>query len=212
MSDNFFSGLALFAGLFMLILGVMWFIFTFYEASRRKSWTKLTGINDWDFPITTFLKVLSYSGFVVGALSIVTGAAGLILDIPPSIAYSVETSNSVNYFTSILLIVLGIFTILKPLNDLPIASIAGFLIASFITILCIGIIMWLGVEISTSIAVGLIVLFVIIFAIVAITVKFYTALLMLLSKIISWPPFAFSISMLCFIQGVLLAFVGISIL
>ncbi|MFX1394878.1 MAG: hypothetical protein ACFFAH_15060 [Promethearchaeota archaeon] len=209
--DGIFKPLAQYAWLMMVILAVMWFIYAAYEANRRETWRKLTKIDDWNFNITPFLKLLTYVGFIVGILSIFSGASGLILNIPPSTKYTTETANSVNYFTSIFLIIFGLLTFFKPLNDLPISSIIGLAAASLITAIIIWVIMALGVSISTAIAVALIVIFLIIFAIVAITVKFYTAVIMGISKIISWPPFAFIVAILCFIQGIMLVALGTSI-
>jgi len=211
MAETGFNLLAQTAGFFMILLGIIWFIFCAYEATRRKSFKKLTGIDDWDFDLTVFLRILTFSGFVVGVLSIISGAAGLIFDEPPSLAYSTQTADSVNIFTAVLLIILGLFTFLKPVNDLPISSIIAFLAALAVTAGIAWVLVLLNVEISTTIAIVLIVLFLIIFAVVAITIKFYTAGLMLLSKIISWPPFAFGIGAFCFIQGFLLLVMGISI-
>ncbi|MFX1257831.1 MAG: hypothetical protein ACFFAN_08230 [Promethearchaeota archaeon] len=210
--DSYFRPLAQLAGLFMLILGVMWLIFSSYEANRRKSWKKLTKVDDWDFDITKVLKLLTYSGFVVGIFSIIIGAAGLILNEPPSLSYSTQTSDSVNYFTSIFLIIFGILTFIKPLNDLPISSIVGLAASTIVTVAILWVIMYFDITISTTIAIALIVIFIIIFAIVAITVKFYTVGLMVFSKIISWPPIAFIIAIICFIQGILLLAFGISMI
>lgn len=212
LAESIFSLLAQSAGFFVLILGFMWLIFSAYEGSRRKSWRKLTKIDDWDFDITVFLRILTYAGFIVGILSIIIGASGLILNEPPSIAYSTKTEDTVNYFTSIFLIILGFFTFLKPLNDLPISSIIGLAAATLVNVIIIGVLIYLDVTISRTIALVLIVLFIIIFSVVAIIVKFYTALLMGVSKLISWPPIAFAIAVFCIIQGFLLLVLGISIL
>ena len=211
MVETFFNIIAQSAGFFLIILGFMWLIFAAYEALRRKSWRKLTKVDDWDFDLTPFLRILTFLGFVVGIICIVSGAAGLILNDPPSIAYRIETSDSVNYFTSIFLIILGLFTFLKPLNDLPISSIIAFLAATAVVVILAPALFYLGVEISATIAIALIVIFLIIFGIVAIAVKLYTAGLMFISKIISWPPFAFAIGVFCFIQGFALLVLGISI-
>ncbi|MFX0037359.1 MAG: hypothetical protein ACFE9I_17190, partial [Candidatus Hermodarchaeota archaeon] len=56
-----------------------------------------------------------------------------------------------------------------------------------------------------------IILFIIIFAVVAILVKFYIGGLMGVSKVVSWPPFAFIVAIVCLIQGFLLLVVGIGI-
>ncbi|TFF90708.1 MAG: hypothetical protein EU548_01625 [Promethearchaeota archaeon] len=209
--DGFFKPLAAYAWLMMVLLGIMWLIYAAYEANRRETWRKLTKIDDWEFDITPFLKLLTYVGFILGILSIFSGATGLILNIAPSTKYATETLNSVNYFTSIFLIIFGLLTFFKPLNDLPIPSIIGLAAASLITAIIIWVIAALNVSISTTIAVALIVIFLIIFAITAISVKFYTALFMSISKIISWPPFAFIAAVFCVIQGLLLVLLGISI-
>jgi len=51
----------------------------------------------------------------------------------------------------------------------------------------------------------------VVFAIVALTVKFYIGSLMAISKAISWPPLAFIIAVFCLLQGFLLLVIGVSI-
>ena len=202
------------AAIFLILLGVMWLVFGSYEANRRKGWRKLTGVDDWDFDITKILKILTFLGFIVGIVSLIIGFAGLILNVPPSKLYAVETGNYRNLFTCVFLIILGILTFMKPLNDLPIASIIGFLAG---TAICVGLafiipdgaVEWIGGYINPKIL--LIAIFLIIFAIVAITVKFYTAGLMFISKIISFPVLALIIAAFCFLQGFSLLAYGVSI-
>jgi len=123
-----------YAGFFMLLLGIMWFINAAYEANRRQSWRQLTGVDDWDFDITKVLRLMTYYGFVVGILCIIAGAVGLILNVAPSIAYGATTGDERNVFTSVFLIIFGFFAFMKPLNDLPISSMAGLLVASAVTL------------------------------------------------------------------------------
>ena len=213
--DDFLTPLGQFAAFFLVILGFFWLVFAGYEANRRKSWRKLTNIDDWDFAITAFLKILTYCGFIVGIISIIIGAAGLILDLPPSIAYEVTSGNEgVHMFTSIFLVVLGILTFLKPLNDLPIASVAALLVSTAVCIAIALLIPEKAVEIVGGFVdprIVLVIIFAILFAIVGLTVKFYIAGLMALSKIISWPPLAFIVSIVCFIQGFALLVLGSSL-
>lgn len=201
--------------LFMVILGVIWLVYTFHEATRRKGFLKKK-VEDWDVDITNILKILSLSGLVIGILAIIAGVGSLILDEAPSIAYqATQGVNEKNLFTSVFLIVLGLLTFLKPLNDVPIAGFIGLLASSFICILIAflipdSIVQLIGEYINPKILMA--VLFIIIFAIVALTVKFWTSGLMFISKIISWPPLAFIITIFCFIQGGLLLTMGISII
>jgi len=210
--DGFLAPLAGLAAVLVIILGIMWLIYASYEANRRKSWRKLTKVDDWDFDITQFLKVLSLLGYIVGILSIICGAAGLILDLPPSTAYSRVTAEEANVYASVFLIILGILTFMKPMNDLPIASIIGFAISTIITVAILAGLMYLGVNISTTIAIILIVVFLVIFGIVGVIVKIYTDGLMLLSKIISFPPFAIILFLFCIVYGGALLIFGISLI
>ncbi|MFX1481409.1 MAG: hypothetical protein ACFFCI_25295, partial [Promethearchaeota archaeon] len=154
-----------------------------------------------------------YLGFVVGLLCIVSGVSGLMFDISPSVAYA-NFEDGRNLFTSILLIVVGILTFVKPANDLPLASIVGMLVATLVVILLAllipqTVIDLIAVFINPKILLAIV--FIIIFAIVALTAKFYTAGFMAVSKAISWPPLAIIVALFCFIQGFLLVVIGVSI-
>lgn len=202
-------------GFFFLILGIMWIIYAIYETKRRGSFKKRK-VESWDFDITKFLKALTYIGILVGIFSIISGVGALILDEPPSVAYATENPGAGrNLFSAILLIVFGAFTLLKPLNDLPISSIVGLVLAIAVGIIvCLLIPDWVVEHIAIHFDPKwfFIVLFIIILAVVAIFVKFYIAGIMGISKVLSWPPFAFIVAIVCIIQGILLLVVGISIL
>jgi hypothetical protein len=57
----------------------------------------------------------------------------------------------------------------------------------------------------------LVILFIVVFAVVALTIKFYIGGLMKISKGLSWPPIALIIAVFCLLQGFLLLVVGVSI-
>jgi hypothetical protein len=212
-TEAFLRPLAEFAGFFILILGVIWMIYAFYEAKRRGSF-KERKVEDWNFKITKFLKALTYLGFVVGVLSILCGVGGLILNQPPSVAYAANTQNSASIFTSAFLIILGVLTFLKPINDLPIGSVLGLLLATFVVIFASLAIPDTAVQLIAVFIdpkLFMIILFIVVFAIVALTVKFYIGSLMSVSKAISWPPLAFIIAIFCLLQGFLLLVIGMSI-
>ncbi|MFX1503105.1 MAG: hypothetical protein ACFFDH_19250 [Promethearchaeota archaeon] len=212
-TENFLKPLGKFGGFFLLVLGIMWLLYAVYETKRRKSFKKRK-VEDWDFDITKVLKALTYIGFIVGLLSIVSGVSGLMYRIPPSTAYAAVSENDRNLFTSILLIVFGILTFVKPANDLPLASIIGMLMASVVVILLALLIPQTVVDLIAVFInpkLLLAILFIVIFAIVALTAKFYTAGFMAVSKAISWPPLAVIFAIFCFVQGFLLLVVGVSI-
>jgi len=202
--------LAEFAGFFLLVLGVMWMIYAIYETKRRGSFKKRK-VEDWNFDITKLLKVLTYLGIIVGILSLISGVGGLILDQPPSGAWN-GTGKSV--FTSAFLIIFGLLTLLKPLNDLPITSVVGILLASLVVIIVASAIpteVKEVIDVFIDYRLLLIIVFIIVFAIVALTVKFYIGALMSISKAISWPPLAFIIAVFCLLQGFLILVIGVSI-
>lgn len=204
--------LAQFAGFFTLILGIMWLVYAFYETKRRGSF-KERKVEDWNFDITKFLKFITYLGIVVGIFSLISGIGGLILDQPPSTAFASNSPHK-SLFTSVFLIIVGILTLLKPLNDLPISSVLGILLASVVVIILA---LSIPDEVVEVIAVFinpkllLIIVFIVVFAIVALTVKFYIGALMAISKAISWPPLAFILGAFCLLQGFLLLVIGVSI-
>ena len=130
-TESFLRPLAELAGFFTLILGAMWLVYAIYESKRRGS-IKNRKVEDWNFDVTKFLKFFTYLGIVVGIFGLLSGVGGLILDQAPSVAYAANTQDAKSLFTSAFLIILGILTLLKPLNDLPISSVLGILMASIV--------------------------------------------------------------------------------
>lgn len=212
--DNFFKPLGAFAGFFLLILGLMWLIYAIYETKRRGSFEKRK-VEEWEHAEPTkFLKILTYFGFVVGIFSLLCGISGLMYNIAPSVAYISGTGDQVSIFTSAFLIIFGILTFLKPINDMPIASVLGLLAGSAVVLILIFVMpeeAYIIIGLAMNPKLFFIILFIVIFAIVALTTKFYIGGLMKISKGVSWPPIAFVISAFCILQGFLLLVVGVSI-
>jgi len=212
-TDDFLKPLAEFGGLFMLILGIIWAIYVAYETKRRGSF-KTRKSEEWEFKITKFLKGLTYLGFLVGLFTILTGAAELMFDRPPTNRYEDVTENAVNIFTALMLIILGILTFVKPGNDLPLASLFGLVAASAVIII---ITLVLPPEVEQVIGafinfrLFLFIVFIIIFALIALIIKFYTSGFMAVSKALSWPPLAVIVAAFCFLQAFLLLVFGVSI-
>ncbi len=209
----FFNWVAESAGILVLITGFIALTWLGFERKRRGSFLKRKIEEDKKFDITKFLRVLSYLGLIVGILDIWAGAAGLILNIPPSFKYGDITPHA-DHFTCIFLIVIGIAMFFKPINDLPLSSILG-LIAGTVTAFILALLIpntavkWIANWIDPKLL--LIIIFIIVTAIVAITTKFYIKALQVISKFLSWPPVAFVIMLFSFIQGILLWGFGLSI-
>ena len=209
----FFTWVSESAGIFVLISGVIALSWLGFERKRRGSFFGRKSDGEKTSVVSTLLRIISYFGVVVGILNIWAGAMGLILDIPPSFKYGVVTPHA-DHFTCIFLIVVGIAMFFKPINDLPLASILG-LIAGSATAIILALLVpdsavkWIAYLINPKFL--LIIIFVVVTAIVALTAKFSIGLLQKISKFISWPPIAFIIMVFGFVQGILLWGFGISI-
>ncbi len=75
----FFNWVAESAGIFVLITGFIALTWLGFERKRRGSFLKRKTEEEKKLDITTFLRVLSYLGLIVGILDIWAGAAGLII-------------------------------------------------------------------------------------------------------------------------------------
>ena len=209
----FFDWVAHSAGIMVILVGLIAITWFGYERKRRGSFLKKK-VDDSEYNITKFLRVLSYLGLVLGIFCIWSGAMGLILDIPPSFKYAEVTENGADHFTCIFLIVMGLVMFLKPVSDLPWASIIGLIVGT-VTVVIISLI----VPDSVVTLIGnyinpkwiLVIIFIIVSLIVCLVAKMYIDILMLISKILSWPPIALVIIILSFIQGIGLWVFGISI-
>ena len=208
----FFSWLSESAAIMMVLSGVMAITWLGYERNRRGSFTKRKV--DIEMHVTRFLRIISYLGLILGVFVVWSGAMSLILDIPPSFAYRDVTEDSVNYFTSIFLIVIGIAIFFFPIKDLPLASMIG-LLAGTATVIVIALLVpdWAVGLIAKVINPKwlLVIIFIIITVVVIIAVKFYIGIFKTISKVLSWPPIALVIMVFCFIQGFALWIFGISI-
>ena len=213
----FFTWVSESAGIFVLISGVIALTWVGFESKRRGSFFKRKSDSEKSSAISKFLRIIlriiSYSGVIVGILCIWAGAMGLILDIPPSFKYGDITPHA-DHFTCIFLIVVGIAMFFKPVNDLPLSSILG-LIAASATVFILALIVpdsaveWIAGWINPKLL--LIIIFIIITALVAIVAKFFLRVPQAISKFLSWPPVAFLIVIFGFVQGILLWGFGISV-
>ena len=186
-----------------------------YERKRRGSFTKRKVGEGAGFDITKFLRILSYAGVIVGILDKWAGTTGLIQNIPPSFRYRDLTANEADHFTCIFLIVVGIAMLFKPINDLPLASILGLLVGTTTAVVLAflipdNVVAWIG-DYLINPKLLMIIIFIIVSVLVAVTAKFYIGLLQAISKFLSWPPIALIIMVFSFIQGILLWGLGTSI-
>jgi hypothetical protein len=209
---GFFSWVGESAAIMMVLSGFMAITWLGFERKRRGSFTKRKV--DIEFDVTKFLRGLSYLGLVLGIFVVWSGAIGLIRNIPPSFEYRDVTEDAANHFTCIFLIVIGIVMFMKPISDLPLSSIIG-LLAGTATVIIIALLVPDGAVQLISGVINpkwlLVIIFIIITVIIALTVKFYVGVLKTISKFLSWPPVAFIVMIFCLVQGFALWIWGVSI-
>ncbi|UCC18564.1 MAG: hypothetical protein JSV62_10685 [Promethearchaeota archaeon] len=213
--QGFFNWVAESAAIMMVLSGAMAITWLGYERKRRGSFTKRKAEKkEEEFDVSKFLRGLSYLGLILGIFVIWSGVMGLILNIPPSFRYEAVTGDYANHFTCIFLIIIGIVQFMKPIADLSLSSILGLVVAAVVTFI-IAIIVPDGVVQLIAGVINpkwlLVIIFIIIAIVVALTAKFYIGTLQKISKFLSWPPIAFIIMIFCFVQGFCLWIGGFSI-
>jgi hypothetical protein len=205
------------AGIFVLISGVVALSWLGFERKRRGSFFGRKSDEDKESILSKsmriVMKLISYSGVIVGILDIWAGSMGLILDIPPSFKYGDITPHA-DHFTCIFLIVVGIAMFFKPVKDLPLTSLIGLFAGSATVILLAlsvpdSVVQWIAGYIDPKWV--LIIVFIIVTALVALITKFFVKIPQMISKFLSWPPIAFVIMVFGFVQGILLWGFGISL-
>lgn len=217
--QGFFDWVAQSAGVMVFITGFIALTWLGFERKRRGSFTKRNVETKSGFNFPKFLRIMSYTGLIVGILDIWAGSLGLIRNIPPSFKYAARLDDlgmdpSADHFTCIFLIVIGIAMIFKPINDLPLASIIGGIagaasVLALIFLVPDDFVDWIAYWINPKLA--LIIVFIVVTVVVSLTAKFYVGVLQAISKFLSWPPVAFIVMLFAFLQGILLWGIGTSV-
>ncbi len=144
-------------------------------------------------PVSILTKIVSFFGFFVGILLIVTGAAAL----------SMGTSQG-DLYTKYLLIVAGLALFLRPIKDIPWAALLGLIVGG----LCAGIVYFFFPLQGPVFGISSIWVYLLIFLIPAVLVyivfKFIEDLLKLIGTLLGSKPVTFIVGLVCIAQGVLL--------
>ncbi|MFX1275780.1 MAG: hypothetical protein ACFFBP_20485 [Promethearchaeota archaeon] len=178
------------AGVLLLICGAVWVLDTVYENSRREGFFKKN--DGWNFDMTTLLKVLSIIACCSGFIFILVGILGYF------------NPNITKTLTCTSLIIMGLLTVLKPVNDLPIASIIGFLSSSLVALIIALIFYFTPLEaasISWQWGLAIIIILVIVFIVSALIANFWLIGPKFVSKIVSYPFVSVIGAAYCFILG-----------
>ena len=144
-------------------------------------------------PMSLLTKIISFFGFFVGILLIVTGAA----------SWQTQTTN-IDTNTIILFIIAGLALMLKPIKDFPWAALMGLIAGG----LAAGAVYFFLPLPETVGGIASIWVYLIIFFVPAIIVymvfKFIEDILKLLGTILASKPVTLIIGIICIVQGVLL--------
>jgi hypothetical protein len=144
-------------------------------------------------PASILAKIVSFFGFFVGILMIVTGVATLSIGTP-----------QVDTYTGYLLIVAGLALFLRPIKDIPWAAVLGLIVGG----LCAGLVYFFFPLPETVLGIASPWVYLVIFLIPAVIVymvfKFIEDLLKLVGMVLGSKPVTFIVGLVCIAQGVLL--------
>ncbi len=143
-------------------------------------------------PASILIKIVSFFGFFVGMLLIVT--AGVTW----------STQAQVDHYTLYLLIIAGLALFLRPIKDIPWAALLGLIIGG----LAVGIVYFFFPLPETVFGIASTWIYLAIFLIPAVIIymvfKFIEDLLKLIGMILGSKPVTFILGLVCIAQGVLL--------
>lgn len=201
------------SGAWMLIFsGLMALVWFFYEGVRR-GWIRRKK-EDWEMDsVSRFLKFIIFLGVILGLITIITAIITMWLDIPPSYAYR-DNPNAGNHYdllTSISLLVMGLAMFIKPLQDVPIATIVG-LIAGAAVALLLAMVIPPTIVADTTLKWILVITFIAITSIVGALLKVWVDGVEAIAKFLSWPPVALIIAAYCIVQGLFVLVGGTSLI
>jgi hypothetical protein len=144
-------------------------------------------------PTSWLMKIVSFFGFFVGILLIVTAA----------VAWSTEASK-VDTGTQYLMIVVGLALFLKPMKDIPWAALLGLAVGG----LCAGVVFLFYPLPETVYGISSTWIYLLIFFVPAVFVymvfKFIEDVLGLISMVLTFKPVTLALGLICIAQGILL--------
>lgn len=195
--------------------GMMALVWFFYEGVRRGFVKPKNEAWERD-KVSRFLKGIVVLGIALGVIMIITAIFTMVMDLPPSDAYmenpgANSRGDHFDWLTSISLLILGLAMFIKPLEDVPLATIIGLIVGAGVAFL-LALIIPTDLGANTTMKWVLIVVFIVITSLVGAMTKVWIDGIEGIAKFISWPPVALIISALCFIQGFAVLLVGYSLI
>ncbi len=202
------------------IMPLIWFLY----GGVKNGWVRPRKgrENEWDRDkVSRTLKAIIYIGLIWGIILIGTGIVTMVLNIPPSykfrdnVAYGADEllgiTNGFDWLISISLLAIGVAMFMKPLIDVPFATIIG-IGAGAVASLVLAIVIPQTVTDILSEYVNmkwvLLGVFFLVATIIGLIFKFWIGALEAVSKILSWPPVALLLAIYCFVEGFMVLLTG----
>ncbi len=204
----------------LIFVGLVALTWMGYERKRKGGFVRIEK-EEWqrDVKVTKFLRILSYFGIFVGVIVVWAAFDGLMNNIAPSFKYAAnpangELPNGANYFTSVVLLLLGFVCILKPLSDVPWASLVGLIGGIALGIMAANTIPLGKVAYLFEIDVRYLYIGIVIICgtLLGLMFKFWTGGIHALAKFLSYPLVALLVTIFCFVQGIMLLCYGTSLI
>ncbi|MHA1313489.1 MAG: hypothetical protein ACTSSI_05430 [Candidatus Helarchaeota archaeon] len=175
-----------------------------------------TGIWLWDIIIRNpeeeeetpwYIKVIDYSGFFVGLLILIP--TGIIMLVSGDLVHFIYGPIHYDLFTKVLVLLVGLALFFKPLRDAPIATIIGLvggaIVAFFVIIIVdtpLQVIAYFG---GFDIKWIYVIVFFIIFIVVALALKWAATVLQWIGKILGSKPASLVLAVICILQAILIS-------
>ena len=198
------------AAILTVLCGLMALIWFFYEGVRRgfvkpknESWER--------DKVSKILKIVIYLGIILGIICVITSIMTIVGNLPPSDAYAANVANEFDWLTSITLLVMGLAMFLKPLEDVPIATIIGLAVGAAVALL-LGLLLPTTLTASPYMKWVLIAVFLIITTAVGAMLKVWLDGVEFVAKVLSLPPVSRLLAAFCLVQGFAVWVAGITLI
>jgi hypothetical protein len=192
----------------LIIGGLLAVTWLGYERKRKKGFIRIK-TEDWEeTEVSKILRIISYSGILLGIIMVWASIVGMINDIAPSFKFADRFPLEGNdTLTSVSLLIMGLVCFMKPINDLPWAGLIG-LFAGIGSAIFISLSMpaeWLA---NPDYKWYIVIIGIVIATVVGVAVKFWIGSIQLISRILSYPPVALIVAAYCLIQGIMVLTMG----
>ena len=186
------------AAILTVLCGVMALIWFFYEGVRRGFVKPKNEAWERD-KVSRILKITIFGGIILGVICVITAIVTMVMDLPPSFAFRDNVGNRFDWLTSITLLVMGLAMFLKPLEDVPLATVIGLAVGGVVALL-LGMLLPASLSEFPAMKWVLVGVFVVVTTAVGLMLKVWLDGIEYVAKILSWPPMSRILAAFCLVQ------------